>query len=267
MRAWMLRSQVPNSIPTTVTLLLPELAALPGDTARTTARLYDNAADRAPDACKPALELKDTADSAEPESLHKIDDSAIHRETSQDVWPALSPTLYPALPNLRPVTVTLLPPVDAALFNRTELKLGTAKLTPKLKLPVCRMADTTVCSGLPTPRETRHATTLSAAHAELIVEDAPIRPLALAPIAPIERPKTSTIDAPDTATSSKLTLETIALSKLKANVTLPTCTPTETNTDAPAPRPAMQRATTLLPPIHMVPEAALKPMRAPALAP
>jgi hypothetical protein len=212
MRAWTLRSQLPNSIPTTVTLLLPELAALPGDTARTAARLYDNAADRDTDACKPTLELKDIADSAEPESLHEIDDSAIHRETSQDVWPALNPTLYPTLPNLRPVTVTLLPPVDAAFVNRTELKLGAAKLTPKLKLPVCRIADTTVCAGLPTPRDTRHATTLSAAHAELIAEDAPIRPLALAPTAPIERPRTSAIEAPDTATASKLALETIALS-------------------------------------------------------
>jgi hypothetical protein len=163
--------------------------------------------------------------------------------------------------------VTLLPQVDAAFVILTELKLGTAKLKPKLKLPICRIADTTVCASLPTPRDTRHATALSAAHAELIVEDAPIRPLALAPIAPIERPKTSTIDAPDTATSSKLTLETIALSKLKASVKLPACTPTETKTDTPAPRPVMQRATTLLPPIHMVPEAALKPMRAPALEP
>ena len=161
-----------------VKLLLPELPAFPGDAERTAARLYDNAADRAPDACKPTLELKDTAGSAEPESLHEMEDSEIQPDTSQDVLPALNLSLYPALPNPRPTAVTLLPPVNAAFVNRTELKLGTTKLTPKLKLPVCLVADTTVYTGLPTPCATRHATTLSAAHTELIHEDAPIRPLA-----------------------------------------------------------------------------------------
>jgi hypothetical protein len=158
------------------------------------------------------LDLKDTAASAEPESLHKMDDSAIQRETSQDVPPALKPTLYPALPNPRPKAVTLLPPVDAAFVDRTELKLGTAKLTPKLKLPACRIADTTVYPGLPMPRDTRHATTLSAAHTELIVEDPSIRTLALAPTTPIDRPKTSTNEAPDTATCTKLKFETVTAS-------------------------------------------------------
>jgi hypothetical protein len=174
--------------------------------------LYDKAADKAPDACKPTLELKDAEGLAEPETLHNIEDSAIQRETSQDVPPTFIPTLYPALPNPRPATVTLLPQVDAAFVILTELKLGTAKLKPKLKLPICRIADTTVCTCLPTPRDTRHATALSAAHAELIVDDAPIRPFTLASTTPIECPKTSTDEAPDTATAIKLTLETFTAS-------------------------------------------------------
>jgi hypothetical protein len=229
--------------------------------------LYDNAADRAPDACKSTLELKDTEGSAEPETLHNIEDSAIQRETSQVVRPTFIPTLYPALPNPRPATVTLLPQVDAAFVILTELKLGTAKLKPKLTLPICRIADTTVCTGLPTPRDTRHATALSAAHAELIVDDAPIRPFALAPTTPIECPKTSTDEAPDTATAIKLTLETFTASKLRASVKLPPCRPTETATEPPVPRPAPQRATTLLPLIHKVAEAALKSIRPPELPP
>ena len=107
-------------------LLLPELPAFPGDTDRTTATSYDTAAERPPDTCKPALQLTETAGSAEPESLHKTEDSATQREILQDVRPALKAALYPALPCPRPVTVTLLPPVDAAFVRRTELKVGAA---------------------------------------------------------------------------------------------------------------------------------------------
>ena len=212
MRAPALRSQVPNSAPTTVKLLLPELPAFPGDTDRTTATLYDSAAEKAPETCSPTVQLMDTARSAELESLHNMEDSATQREISQDVWPALNPALYRALPNPRPVAVTLLPPVDAAFVNRTELKLGAAKLTTTLKLPTCPITDTTAYAGLPTPRDTRHATTLSAPHADLIADDPPIRPVALTPNMPIECPKTSTDEAPDTATCSKLTDETLAAS-------------------------------------------------------
>jgi hypothetical protein len=171
--------------------------------------LYDNAADRAPDTRKPTLQLTETAGSEEPESLHNIEDSATQRDISHVVRPAFSPSLYPRLPNPLPVTVRLLPPVDAALVDPTQLKLGAEKLTPTLKLPVCRIADKTACTGLPTPRDTRHATTLSAAHAELVDADPPIRLVALSPNTPIERPQISTNEAPDAATSSKLTDETL----------------------------------------------------------
>ena len=103
-------------------------------------------------------------------------------------------------------------PVDAAFVIRTELKLGAVKLTPRLKLPDWRVADTTTCPGLPTPRATRHATALSAAQAELIVEVPPIRPVALAPKTPTERPNTATDEAPDIATCNKLTDETATAS-------------------------------------------------------
>ena len=188
MRAPALRSQVPNSPPTTVKLLLPELPAFPGDTDRTAATLYVSAADGAPDACRATLKLMATARSAEPESLHKMEDSATQREISQDVRPALSPALYLALPNPRPVAVTLLPPVEAAFVSRTELKLGAAKLTTQLKLPACPITDTTAYTGLPTPRDTRQTMTLSAPHADLIAGDPPIRPVALTPNTPIECP-------------------------------------------------------------------------------
>jgi hypothetical protein len=211
-RAPALRSQVPNSVPATVRLLLPELPAFPGDADRTTATLYDSAADRAPDTCSPTLKLAATARSAEPETLHKTEDSATQRELSQDVCPALKPALYLALPNPRPVAVTRLPPVDAAFVSRTELKLGAAKLTTELKLPACPITDATTYKGLPTPRDTRHAMTLSAPHTDLIEEDPPIRPVALTPYTPIASPKRSTDEAPDTATCSKLTVETLAAS-------------------------------------------------------
>ena len=141
--------------------------------------------------------------------MHKMEDSATQREASQDVRPAFNPALYPTLPNLLPVTVRLLPPVDAALVDPTQLKLGAEKLTPTLKLPVCRITDKTACEGLPTPRDTRHVITLSAAHAELVDADPPIRLVALSPNTPIERPQISTNEAPDAATSSKLTDETL----------------------------------------------------------
>jgi len=211
-RAPALRSQVPNSAPTAVKLLLPELPAFPGNTDRTAATLYVSAADGAPDACRATLKLMATARSAEPESLHKMEDSATQREISQDVRPALNPALYPALPNHRPVAVTLLPPVDAAFVSPAELKLGAAKLTASLKRPACPITDTTACAGLPTPRDTRHAMTLSAPHTDLIAEEPPIRPVALTPNTPIECPIRSTDEAPDTAACSKLTDQTLAAS-------------------------------------------------------
>jgi hypothetical protein len=96
------------------------------------------------------------------------------------------------------------------LVNRTELRLGAAKLTPTLKLPACRITDKTACEGLPTPRDTRHVKTLSAAQAELMDADPPIRIAALALNNPIDCPKISTNEAPETATSNKLTDETVA---------------------------------------------------------
>ena len=58
--------------------------------------------------------------------MHTIEDSATQNELSQDVLPALTPTLYAALPSPRPKTVRLLAPVDAEFVIRTELKLGAA---------------------------------------------------------------------------------------------------------------------------------------------
>ena len=142
--------------------------------------------------------------------MHKMEDSATQREASQDVRPAFNPALYPTLPNLLPVTVRLPPPVEAALVNRTELRLGAEKLTPTLKLPACRITDKTACEGLPTPRDTRHVKTLSAAQAELMDADPPIRIAALALNTPIDCPKISTNEAPETATSNRLTDETVA---------------------------------------------------------
>ena len=142
--------------------------------------------------------------------MHKMEDSATQREASQDVRPAFNPALYPTLPNLLPVTVRLPPPVEAALVNRTELRLGAEKLTPTLKLPACRITDKTACEGLPTPRDTRHVKTLSAAQAELMEADPPIRIAALALTNPIDSPKISTNEAPETATSNRLTDETVA---------------------------------------------------------
>ena len=211
-RAPALRSQLPNSAPTTVKLPLPELPAFPGDADRATPTLYDSAADRAADTCPSTLKLMATARPAEPETLHDTEDSATQRETSQHVWPALNPALYPALPAPRPVAVTLLPPVDAALVGCTQLALGAAKLTAALTLPACPITDTTAYTGLPTPPDTRLATTLSEPHTDLIAEDPPIRPVALAPNTPIERPKRSTREAPDTATCNTLTDETSAAS-------------------------------------------------------
>ena len=72
------------------------------------------------------LKLKATTGAAEPDSLHTTEDSATQGEASQDEKPATYPVLYPALPTPRPVTVTLLPPVDAAFVDRTELRLGAA---------------------------------------------------------------------------------------------------------------------------------------------
>jgi hypothetical protein len=97
--------------------------------------LYDIAAERAPDTSSPKLELTETPCSAEPDSLHKTEDSATQRETSQVVYPALTPILYPALPKPRPVTEKLLPPVEAAFVSLTELNCGAAKLMQRLKLP------------------------------------------------------------------------------------------------------------------------------------
>jgi hypothetical protein len=54
--------------------------------------------------------------------------------------------------------------------------------------------------------------TLSAAHTDLIVEDPTIRPVALTPNIPIERPNKSIDDTPDTAACSKLTDETFTAS-------------------------------------------------------
>jgi len=139
-----------------------------------------------------------------------MEDSATQREASQDVRSAFNPALYPTLPNLLPVTVRLPPPVEAALVNRTELRLGAEKLTPTLKLPACRITDKTACEGLPTPRDTRHVKTLSAAQAELMDADPPIRIAALALNNPIDCPKISINEAPETATSNRLTDETVA---------------------------------------------------------
>jgi hypothetical protein len=207
-----LRPQFPNSVPTTVKLLLPELQALPGDTERTAARLYDIAAETAADACKPALQLTDIASCPEPETLHTTLDSATQRDPSQDERPALTPTLYPTLPKPCPETVRLLPPVSAALVTRTELTPGAAKLKQAPKLPVWRIADTAATAARPTPRDTRHATTLSAAHTELIADDAPTWLLALTPTIPIDRPNTATDIAPVAATCSRLADETLQAS-------------------------------------------------------
>ena len=65
---------------------------------------------------------------------------------------------------------------------------------------------------MPTPRDTRHVTALSAAHAELVVDDTPIRLVALAPNTPVERPNTATDEAPDTATCNRLTDDTVTAS-------------------------------------------------------
>ncbi len=56
-RASALRSYARNRAPTTVLLLLPELAAIPGNTDRTAATSNNTAAEKTPFTCKPALQL------------------------------------------------------------------------------------------------------------------------------------------------------------------------------------------------------------------
>ena len=96
-----------------------------------------------------------------------------------------------------PTTVTLVPPLLAALLAPTPLTTGASKLTARLTLPRCSPHDTATRPSVSRPDALRHTSPLSLDHTLAAHAVRPTRALLLAPLEPAPpRPTTVTLVPP-----------------------------------------------------------------------